>query len=419
MVSGLRALIICACLITGLTGCQSENTFDKSITLQTASMFGGADESAVYYKNLIEQFQQQNIDVVIEDNSDESTESWKENILQRFESGETTPDVLIYFTGADARELIFDNQFVPIDEIQEKYPEYAANIRESAIEFMRELDGEYYCVPVRGFWEGLYCNQDIFNRYGLALPDDWESFECAIKTFRQNGVTPIAVSFSDVPHYWIEHMILSIGGVSEHELNPVGFIPESWVDAMAELKRIYDIGAFNDNCMDINNADAITMFTDKKAAMLLDGSWSLSAISSKNSTVVLPFPAFSNEKKDRTDIISGYSTGVYISRNAWDDPIKQEAAVRFASYLTSNDSIAYLCQAGGMPSAEVPITSEDNQLYSSVVDIQKNAAHMVMPIDAKLYKDSWQHFCMLIPKLLEGEISPEALIENVTDLNRT
>ncbi len=37
-------------------------------------------------------------------------------------------------------------------------------------------DGVNYCVPVSGFYEGMFVNKDLFDEYGLELPTDWDKF---------------------------------------------------------------------------------------------------------------------------------------------------------------------------------------------------------------------------------------------------
>ena len=45
------------------------------------------------------------------------------------------------------------------------------------------------------------------------------------------------------------------------------------------------------------------------------------------------------EARKNTDIIGGFSSGWYISRKAWNDPDKRDAAVQFVEYMTQNSII--------------------------------------------------------------------------------
>ena len=65
--------------------------------------------------------------------------------------------------------------------------------------FMQEFDGKHYAVPVRGFYEGLFCNTDLFENTTWNFLQTGKKFETAIKKFKEAGIVPIAASFSDVP----------------------------------------------------------------------------------------------------------------------------------------------------------------------------------------------------------------------------
>ncbi len=77
------------------------------------------------------------------------------------------------------------------------------------------------------------------------------------------------------------------------------------------------------------------MFLDKEAAMLIDGSWRANGIAQENwdNTIVMPFPAYS-EDANPVATIGGTSSGFYISRKAWDDETKRDAAVNLLAFLT-------------------------------------------------------------------------------------
>ena len=138
----------------------------KPVELRTVSMFGGTDPSAADYQQLLKSFMDQNPGITISDESATSDETWKARVTTDFASG-NDPDVLFYFTGTDAKQLIENKKVVSIEEIQSQYPDYAKDISDAAMGFMKEFDGKHYAVPVRGYYEGLFCNKDLFDKYSL------------------------------------------------------------------------------------------------------------------------------------------------------------------------------------------------------------------------------------------------------------
>lgn len=409
----LSLLVLMAFMLSITCSCAEQS---KNTVIDSVGMLAENDSAALEYAELITKFQTDNSGITINDVSQSSTEEWKQGVIESFY--DNPPDVVFFFTGAPVKQLILDNKLVSISEIQEVYPDYASNIRESTMECMREVDGKYYAVPVRGFFEGLFCNKELFDRYNLALPKDWDSFILAVNTFKQNNVIPIAASLLDVPHYWIEHMILSQGGPIEHRLNPFTYVPDSWVRALERLKTIYEVGAFSPDTLTSSNADTTTQFTSGKAAMILDGSWLMSEMSEGDKYEVVPFPAMPGGKKDSSDIVSGYSSGFYISRDAWENPIKRDAAVRFVQFMTSDESIALICKNGGAPAADVQLEGKSTLLSDSAAALQQNAKHVNMPIDSNLNKDAWGYLCTSIKDIVTGKVSAREVLNKIAETNK-
>lgn len=306
----------------------------EGITLYTASTFAGSDTAAEAYVELLKAFEEAT-GCVIEDDSATSDESWKTSILYDFAAG-NEPDVLFFFAAnADSTPIL--SRVVPIDEINAAYPELKLTENQA----LAEADGRVYAIPVRPFWEGLFVNTDLFEQYDLELPTTWERFEQAIITFRGAGIVPISVSFSDVPHYLAEMAILVSGPVEDHEARPQSLeqVPASWYGGMALIRHLQELGAFADNAFATTEEMSSQLFRDKKAAMQLDGSWFANSIpkASMDTTIVMPMPAY-DEKADGRAFIGGTSMGFYLTRKAWEDPEKRDAAVLLLAWLTSKES---------------------------------------------------------------------------------
>ena len=92
------------------------------VTLTTVSMFGGTDANAGNYQAINEQFMLDNSYITIEDDSQSSDQDWKTKIAADFAVG-NEPDVIQYFTDANASDVLAANKFVSIDEIKAVYPE--------------------------------------------------------------------------------------------------------------------------------------------------------------------------------------------------------------------------------------------------------------------------------------------------------
>lgn len=420
----LLSFVLCMMMAAAASGCGSEPAPSatpapepKKVTIRTVSMFGGTDPSAGAYQQLIKDFQAEYPNITVNDESATADETWKARVATDF-SSDNDPDVVFYFTGSDAQQLIENKKVVPLSTIMASYPDYAKDITPAAMSFMKEADGNTYAVPVRGFWEGLFCNKDLFDQYDLPLPTTWGNLLAAITVFKANGIIPISVSFSDVPHYWIENMILSQGGIADHQVNPKDAYPASWATALGYFRTLYDMGAFPTDVNATTNDITGNLFKEKKAAMQVDGSWFLGGIPDQAGTIVIPFPVTPGGKKDPSDIIAGFSSGFYISTKAWNDLDKRDAAAKFVMFMTSADSIAKLTKDTGAAAAVVPASPDLTDLQKSGVDLINDAKGEDMPIDSRMSKEAWTYLISMIGPIATGKASPEDVLKQAVELNQ-
>ncbi len=341
----------------------------EGLTLKTVSTFAGTDAAADTYTRLLRRWEEETGNRVA-DSSAPSDEGWKLGVLKDFAAGNEA-DVLFYFTGtADNAPIL--SRVVPIAEINAAYP--GLDLPEDS--HCRESDGQVYAIPVREYWEGLFCNTDLFERCGVALPTTWEALETAIAVFRQNGIVPIAVSLSDVPHYIAEFCIRACGSASEHAARPAKgeSVPDSWIAGMRLLRRLYELGAFADDVNSTTESAASRLFINKQAAMQLDGSWFANGLPYENmeSTAVLPFPSVTGGSGVA---FRGVSMGFYLSRRAWNTPARRDAAVSLLRFLATGENAVALggytysgrllesarAMLSALPEAEEPFQDEMDQ----------------------------------------------------------
>lgn len=376
----------------------------EGITLSTASTFAGADTAAEAYVELLKAFEEAT-GCVIEDDSATSDESWKTSILYDFAAG-NEPDVFFFFAAnADSTSIL--SRVVPIDEINAAYP--GLNLTEN--QALAEADGRVYAIPVRPFWEGLFVNTDLFEQYDLELPTTWERFEKAITTFRDAGIVPVSVSFSDVPHYLAEMAILVSGPVEDHQARPQSLeeIPASWFRGMTLIRHLQEMGAFADNAFATTEERSSLLFREKKAAMQLDGSWFANSIpkGSMDTTIVMPMPAYDGSADGRA-FIGGTSMGFYLTRKAWEDPEKRDAAVQLLAWLTSKESaraLGGLELSGALLDSSYALLENDDVMLRPFQDDMNQEAREIWLLDCvaavaegkMTAEECWQMVMQLCP----------------------
>ena len=370
----------------------------EGAVLRTMSCFAGDDAAAVSYVELLRAYEEQTGNVV-EDDSATSDEGWKARVLSEFAVG-NEPDVLFFFAaGADSAPILY--KVVPIADINAAYPE--ADLPEN--EALREPDGKIYAVPTRSFWEGLYVNTDLFEQYGVPLPEDWAGLVHAIGAFRAAGVVPVAISLSDIPHYLAEFALLACATPEEQQLRPrsIEEVPASWYEAMALIRELYQMNAFADNASATYESAATELFLSKKAAMQIDGSWLASSLpaESMNTTRVLPVPR-KNGSGFVDCYIGGVSMGFYLTRRAWNSP-RRDAVVSLLTAFTKNVRRLGYTGLGGRLLESAEEMTEGRRMLSPLQDAMSNKAREV-----------WLLEC--IPAVATGAMTPEECWERVMAL---
>lgn len=380
-----RWIVLCLCLMIGTAAADG-------VTLKTVSTFGGSDAAANTYAELLKDWEEQTGNTLI-DASGSSDETWKISVLKDFAAGNEA-DVLFFFAKTADSEAIL-NKVTPIAEINAAYPD----LHLTEDKEMAEADGRVYAIPVRPFWEGLFCNTDLFRQYGLELPTTWEKFIAAIKGFRAAGVVPIAASFSDVPHYIVEFALLASGSADDQSARPKSgqTVPDSWISAMALIRELYQMGAFSPEVNATTEAAASQLFRDKKAAMQVDGSWFANSLPQENmdTTEVLPFPPRAEDAQPAC--IYGVSMGFYLSRSAWNDSERRDAAVALLHYLTTGDNAAAL-----------GVYNISGRLLISYRTMLESDALKCSPVQDDMNQRARGQWFAMIPSIADGTITPEA-----------
>ncbi|WP_461815733.1 ABC transporter substrate-binding protein [Faecalimonas sp.] len=395
---GLFFIVCCIfmiILIVESDGKVKEEEVQEEIVLKTVSMYGGATPSAKVYQTINEEFVKKYENVVIEDESQICDEDWKMKVAANFAVG-NEPDIIQFFTDAVADSFLKADKLVSVEEIQKEYPEYAKDIKRTALEAVRNRDGVIRAVPTTGYWEGLFCNKELFQKYNVDIPTDWESLVKAIRTFRKHGIIPIAVSLNYVPHYWIEHLLLYTAGEEEYATIPQSDF-KTWEKAFETLKELKNIGAFQESLDTYTEHFSFQLFRKGEAAMQLEGSWYASSLADtkmENKVTVVPFPGVPNQKAKKNALIGGVFSGFYITRRAWENPKKRELAVRFVEEHIKKKSLIKYWGGNGIATFKgkaetkrTPLTKTENNLLESASSLNKSMDARICPEGYKIIMD--------------------------------
>lgn len=413
-----------------LCGCARREQAPQTepVTLRVVTSFGSEDGNRRNFEAAVAAYEASTGNLV-SDGSDVSSEEWKARVLTDFETG-SEPDVLFFFTNADAEPFVRAGKVVPLDEIRAEYPNYAKNMDDAKLPVAS--DGKCYAVPVMGYWESLFVNKAVLERCGIALPGTdytWEQFLADCQTIRSNGLTPIACSLIEMPHYWFEFAVLNNGGAAAHlqipSLDADGKLiddaaSEAWIAGLEDLRTLYALDAFPENTLTAADAETVAMFGDGEAAFLVDGSWKVGFLTENYADRLDDYTiCYVPAKPARTprQTIGGISTGYFITRKAWDDPQKREAAVTFVSQLTSDEVIRHFVTTEVTALRETPQPEDLNSLYRAAAQVSEGTASFTGAVQDAIAGEARSALFANIPNVVIGKMTAHDAVEQAMRLN--
>lgn len=427
----ITALLLAALTILSLAGCgRTEETSpaQQGVEISVVTSYGRGDGNRKNFEAAVASYEERTGNRV-SDGSSISSEEWKNKVLSDFMTG-SEPDVLFYFTDVDAEPFINAGRVVSIEEIREEYPDYATNMKQAMMAVA--ADGKHYAVPSTGYWENLFVNRRVLEACGVSIPGpdyDWESFLADCEKIRSAGYTPLACSLFEIPHYLFEFAVLNNGTLETHlevpRLDAEGkLIPdaaaESWIAGIEDIKMLYESGCLPENTLTATDAETVALFAEGKAAFLIDGSWKVGYFTEYypehlDDYVVCCVPGKGERKA--TEAIGGISMGYYITRKAWNDPQKREAAVSFVFHMTSEEVLSSFVTTEVTALIDGTIPTGLNAVQQSAAETNAHITGIVGAVQDTISGEAKSELFADIQKCVTGQMSAAEAVEAAVRIN--
>ena len=400
----------------------------EGVTLNIVTSYGGDDGNRKNFEAAVASYEAATGNK-INDGSATSNEEWKAKVLTDFETG-SEPDVLFFFTNADADPIIDAGKVVSIEEIREVYPDDATNMKDSMM--ATASDGNHYAVPSSGFWENMFVNKAVLDACGVAVPGPdytWDQFLADCETIKEAGYTPIACSLFEVPHYWFEFMVMNNGSIDNQLEVPTvdaegnlvdDAVSQKWVAALNDIKELYEKGYFPDNTLTATDAETVALFGEGEAAFLIDGSWKVGYFTENHPDNLEDYViSYVPGKGDRpaSDAIGGISMGYFITRKAWDDPAKQAAAVEFVAHLTSDEVLSTFVTTEVTALVNGATPAGLNTIQQSAADANASITGVVGAVQDTITAEAKGDLFANIQKVVTGQMTAEEAVASAMKLN--
>lgn len=185
------------------------------------------------------------------------------------------PDVALWFAGNRMKFFVDEGLFMDVSDLWEE-----ADFNDSMASSRPTLtvDGRQYGVPWGYYQWGVFYRTDIFDEYGLSVPETWDEFLNVGNTLVANDITPVTIGtrFLWTAAGWFDYLNLRINGFDYHMSLMDG--EASYLDP--ELDEVFDVwadlierGFFLENHATFSWQEAQAPFINGRAAMYLIGNF--------------------------------------------------------------------------------------------------------------------------------------------------
>ncbi|WP_448809091.1 ABC transporter substrate-binding protein [Agromyces bauzanensis] len=277
---GVAASLAAAALV--LSGCSAGDAGGDDNVLRLWHYEGADSAMGIAWDQAIKTFEEETgATVEFEEKSFEQIRSTASQVLNSDEA----PDILEYNKGnATAGLLSSEGLLTPLDDVVDEYG--WDDLLAPSLQTTAKYDengvmgsGSWYGVPNYGEFVQVYYNKDAFAEAGVEVPATLAEFEDVMKTFADQGVTPLAESAAEYPlgQLWYQLALTKADRqfVNDYQLyeNPVDWSGDEISFATETIKDWTDEGYISTDASGLKAEDAGVSFISGDAPIFYSGSW--------------------------------------------------------------------------------------------------------------------------------------------------
>ncbi|MFP3153890.1 extracellular solute-binding protein [Lachnospiraceae bacterium ZAX-1] len=389
----------------------ADTSSDEKITLTLwHQSVGETDPSAKILSELITQWNEEHPNVQIEEDG-VTGEQYKTKIKTALAGGEA-PDLFYMWGGSFVQPYIKADNILAIDDYISD--EVVSAMLPGTVDAVT-VDGKIYSLPCYTHIASLYCNTELFEQAGVAIPTTYAELLDAAKALKAAGITPAVLGEKDrwPGMYWFD--IIAMREVGNEAAvaamkDPSKFNTPEFIEAARKAQELVDAGLFNESMFSMSYDEMLGAFNQGAAAMMYQANWIHAGIEADSSAVkgkITPvtFPVFEGAKGTKSEIFGGGIDSYYVN-SATQHP---QEAVEFLSFFSEN-----LGRQGYLAGAGLPCWNTDDldtsvltDLDQEVASIMSEATSFVTWWDNILPADSSETHKNLIADLFAKNITPE------------
>ncbi|MFD0958259.1 ABC transporter substrate-binding protein [Paenibacillus chungangensis] len=148
------------------------------------------------------------------------------------------------------------------------------------------IDGKIYAVHMGGNWASLiYYNKEVFERLGIDPPKNYSELLDVVKVLNQEDIIPLALFAKEKwPGVQLFDMIATRKtptGIMDLDSGAASISDEAYTQAAEKIVELVEAGLLAKGAFNMGYDEALALFTEGEAAMLLNGGWAMEDLGQK------------------------------------------------------------------------------------------------------------------------------------------
>ncbi|WP_229675491.1 extracellular solute-binding protein [Halolactibacillus alkaliphilus] len=346
--------------------------------------FAGDDLRARSVREMIAEFQEANPHIEVDEQAI-PVDGYRQRI-STVAAADELPDIFLTYAGSFTDEFQKNELIQPITSLFDENPEWKDSFLTGALE-PYNYDGELYSAPVAmSATSFLYYNKQMFEENDLEVPSTWEDFIETIDFFNDKGITPLAMG-NRAP--WVAQST-TFGAIADrvtgtdwfmNAVNQDGatFTDPIFIEALNHFKELVDHNAYSEGANSLDNTQAEQSFAQGNAAMMINGSWTISSLATSVSEEVLnnigitTVPSIEGGQGQGNTITGGPGGGYLLSSKT--EGAAKEAALDLIYALSNDNAQKVIAESNSMVMYDLDLNEEVvNPLFYEAFNLVRGAA---------------------------------------------
>ncbi len=264
----------------------------------------------------------------------------------------------------------------------------------------------------------IYYNREMFEEYGLEVPETWDELMEVAQVLLDNGIRPFSMANAGKwpSSMWYMYLVDRLGGpdVFASAANRLGgsFEDPVFVQAGEMIQELVEMGAFVEgfNGLDYDTGQSRIPMYAGQAAMELMGTWQIATYLDENPDFYennlgfFGFPAVEGGEGDPSNVVGTVGDNYYHISPTCANP---DEAFEVLTYLIDDESVAYRVETGRIPPVVGVSEMLEDPILQNVMAMVENAASVQLWYDQYLPPELGEVHKDLMQALFGLELTPE------------